>query len=60
MQQPQLIEQFQPQHAAEETTLVQRILGWTVYVTTPPSSNSDCYDAAALELDQRVRLSGEW
>ena len=44
----------------EAAEVVQRLLNWSVGVVHQKPSNADRFDDQPVDLDQRVRQSGEW
>ena len=50
----------QQREAAEAGSFVQRLLNWSVGVGHQKPSNADRFDDQPMDLDQRVRQSGEW
>lgn len=60
MQQLKTVEETQQQKAVVESGFAQRFMGWGVQVVHLSPSNAERFEDSQLDLDQRVRQSGEW
>ena len=60
MQQIKTVAEPPQQKAVLESSFAQRLMGWGVQVTHLTPSNAERFEDSQLDLDQRVRQSGEW
>ncbi len=60
MQPLKTVEESTQQKAALESNFAQRLMGWGVQVAQLAPSNAEWFEDNQLDLDQRVRQSGEW
>jgi hypothetical protein len=60
MQPLKMVEEPQQQKAVVESSFAQRFTGWGVQIAHLTPSNAERFEDSQLDLDQRVRQSGEW
>lgn len=60
MQQLKTVEEAQQHKAVVESSFAQRFMGWGVQIAHQIPSNAERFEDSQLDLDQRVRQSGEW